>query len=141
MWRWAYPHRLHTQIRADEPDAKHSVRLLPEQRRQRRFNDGRVSAQQSASDILEAAGTTIPEGTGGPVSVQLPFNSDTNRTVIVQARNFNASVPIRVSLIPESGDPITYDAQIDNAAANPAQTTVNVGFPLNTRVNVQVWTR
>lgn len=95
----------------------------------------------SRLDITQAAGTTIPEGTAGPVIVELPFGSTTNRTVTVQARDFGAIVPIRVVLTPESGDPLVYDAQIDNAAANPASQTVNVTVPVNTRVAVHAWTR
>lgn len=92
-------------------------------------------------DILEAAGRVIPEGTNSPVFVELPFGADTNRTVVVQARNFGTNVPIRVVLTPAAGDPISYDSQINNLSANPAQATVNVGFPVNTVVAVNVWTR
>ena len=92
-------------------------------------------------DIVQAAGSTIPEGTNGSVFVELPFGSDTNQTVVVQARNFNSNVAIRLVLTPAAGDPISYDAQIDNVAANPAQVTVNVGIPINTVVNVNAWTR
>jgi hypothetical protein len=92
-------------------------------------------------DILAAAGTTIPEGTNGPVFVELPFGANTNQTVVVQARNFGTNVNIRVVLTPAAGDPITYDSQINNLAGNPAQTTVNVGIPLNTVVAVNAWTR
>lgn len=92
-------------------------------------------------DILEAAGRVIPEGTNAPVFVELPFGADTNRTVVVQARNFGTNVPIRVVLTPATGDPISYDSQINNLASNPAQATVNVGFPINTVVAVNVWTR
>jgi len=92
-------------------------------------------------DILQAAGRTIPEGTNAPVFVELPFGSDTNQTVVVQARNFSTNVAIRVVLTPAAGDPISYDAEINNLAANPAQTTVNVGIPLNTVVRVNAWTR
>jgi len=92
-------------------------------------------------DILNAAGTAIPEGNPEPVLIQLPFGSDTNRTVTVQARDFNASTPIRVVLTPESGDPRVYDTTIDNAAANPSTATVNVTVPVNTKVAVNAWTR
>ena len=90
-------------------------------------------------DIISAAGTQIPEGTNMPVLVNLPFGSDTNRTVIVQARNFNAVLPIEVVLTPDSGPGTVVQANIDNAAANPATVTVPVGFPINTPVAVHVW--
>lgn len=92
-------------------------------------------------DIVQAAGRVIPEGNNGSVFVELPFGSDTNQTVVVQARNFNKDIPIRVVLTPAAGDPITYDSQILNQGANPAQVTVNVGIPLNTVVAVNAWTR
>ncbi len=92
-------------------------------------------------DIVEAAGTLVPEGTGGPVLVTLPFGSPTNQTIKVQARNFNGVVPINVVLTPESGDPVTFPATIDNQAANPAMATVNVVVPVNVVVTVNAWTR
>jgi len=92
-------------------------------------------------DITQAAGTSVPEGTQGPVIVELPFGSTTDRTVTVQARDFAAVVPIRLVLTPEAGDPLTYDTTIDNSAGNPATATVNVTVPVNTRVAVQAWTR
>lgn len=92
-------------------------------------------------DILQAAGTTVPEGTNGTVFVELPFGASTNQTIIVQARNFSTNVAIRVVLTPASGDPISYDADINNTTANPAQIIVPVGIPLNTVVAVNAWTR
>lgn len=92
-------------------------------------------------DILQAAGRVIPEGNNGPVFVELSFGSDTNQTVVVQARNFGKDVPIRVVLTPAAGDPLVFDSHIDNTAANPAQATINVGIPINTVVAVNAWTR
>jgi hypothetical protein len=93
-------------------------------------------------DVINAAGTAIPEGSPSPVTIQLPFGSDTNRTVTVQARDFGASVPIRVVLTPESGPPQTYDTTINNTTGNnPASATLNVAVPVNTKVAVNAWTR
>jgi hypothetical protein len=93
-------------------------------------------------DILQAAGTTIPEGNANPVFIQLPFGSGTNRTVTVQARDFNAVVPISVVLTPDSGAPVVYQSQIDNrGASNPAQVIVDVSVPVNVQVTVNAWTR
>jgi hypothetical protein len=92
-------------------------------------------------DVIEAAGTVISEGTGAPVAIQLPFGSTSNRTVTVQARDFNASVPINVVLTPDSGNSVTYPATIDNQSANPAQTVVNVTVPVNVLVTIHAWTR
>jgi hypothetical protein len=95
----------------------------------------------SRLDIVEAAGTTIPVGTPAPVSVQLPFGSTSNRTVTVQASDFNAVVPISVVLTPDSGAPLVYQTTIDNLANNPAQTVVNVNVPVNVVVTINAWTR
>ena len=92
-------------------------------------------------DIIDAAGTPIPEGNPGPVTVQLPFGSSTNRTVTVQARDFNSVVPISLVLTPDSGRPQIYQGSIDNAASNPAQTTIDVTVPVNVVVSVSAWTR
>lgn len=92
-------------------------------------------------DIVDAAGTAILEGTNGPVTIQLPFGSSSNRTVTVQARDFNAVVPISVVLTPDSGRPSVYLSTIDNQASNPAQTVVDVTVPVNTVVSVNAWTR
>lgn len=92
-------------------------------------------------DILQAADITIPEGSPTPVQVQLPFGSATNRTVTIQARDFNASVPINVVLTPETGLPQVYPVTIFNAASNPATITVPVNLPVNTLVTISAWTR
>jgi hypothetical protein len=92
-------------------------------------------------DVIDAAGTAIPEGAGAPVSVQLPYGSTTNRTVTVQARGFNAQVPINLVLTPDSGARAVYPATIDNQASNPAQITINVTIPVNVVVTINAWTR
>jgi hypothetical protein len=92
-------------------------------------------------DIIDAAGTAIPEGTAGPITVQLPFGSSSNRTVTVQARGFNAVVPISVVLTPDSGRPLVYQTTIDNQASDPAQAIVDVTVPVNVVVSVNAWTR
>lgn len=92
-------------------------------------------------DITEAAGTVIPEGAPAGVHLQLPFGSTPDRTVTVQARNWGRKVPIRVVITPDSGDPISKDAEIDNAAANPATVVVPVTLPVNSLVTIHAWTR
>ena len=74
-------------------------------------------------------------------SIQLPNGSTTNRTVTVQARNFNNSVPIEVVLTPQNGPRVVYTNIIDNASENPASVTLNVGLPISTPVTVSAWTR
>ena len=92
-------------------------------------------------DVIQAAGTAIPVGAAGPVTVVLPFGSSTNQTITVQAKDFSGVVPINVVLTPENGVPTTYPAQIDLTSANPASTTVNAVFPINVRTIVNAWTR
>jgi hypothetical protein len=92
-------------------------------------------------DIVHAAGRDIPEGTSTPVVVTLPFNGDPNQNVVVQGRDFQGLVPIRVRLIPDAGDAIDYNADIDMSAGNPATVTVPVVVPQNVPVRIQAWTR
>jgi hypothetical protein len=91
-------------------------------------------------DITQAAGNTIPEGTNSPVFFMLPQGASTNQTVTVQARNFNALVPIRVVLTPDNGPSSSYDTNIDNTVS-PALVTVPVVVPVNVQVHVNAWTR
>ena len=89
-------------------------------------------------DIVEVGGTNIVQGSG-PVAIQLPTNSDTNRTVTVQARNFGTMVTNLVVLTPENGPRSVYTNIIDNIANNPATGTVTVGIPPNTIVTISAW--
>lgn len=92
-------------------------------------------------DIIEAAGTAIPEGTGSIVQVDLPAGSSTSRTVRVQGRNFTGIIPITVIVIPENRASTRYDAQIDMSGGNPSTVTVNVVIPDGTVSRIQTWTR
>ncbi|MBK9138789.1 MAG: hypothetical protein IPM17_08520 [Verrucomicrobia bacterium] len=91
-------------------------------------------------DVVQVAGQAIPVGSA-PVTFQLPFGADPNQVVRVQARDWNRVVPIRVVLTPDSGDPVQFDAEINNAAQNPAVAEVPVTVPVNTPVTVHCWTR
>jgi hypothetical protein len=91
-------------------------------------------------DITAAAGTAIAVDSG-PVLVTLPFGSPATQQVKVRAQDFGQVVPVRVVLTPDSGDTRTYDVEINNAAANPAEATVDVELPVNTRTAIAVWTR
>ena len=95
----------------------------------------------SKLSIASAAGTTISENATGQVTVLLPVGSDPNQTIQVRARDFGGVVPIRVRLVPESGDATTFDATIDNTVNNPATTNVPVTLPINTGVRIEVFTR
>ena len=92
-------------------------------------------------DIIEAAGTAIPLGSG-PQSLQLPFGSSPNRTVKVQARDFNAQVPITLVLTPDHGAPLIYTATINNTAANnPATVDLNIVMPVNEQTTFHVYSK
>lgn len=91
-------------------------------------------------DITEAAGRAIPVDSG-PVQVFLPAGAAANQVIKVSARDFGQTVPIRLVVTPDSGPAQSYDAQIDNAAANPAETTVNVSIPPNVLTHVHVFSR
>ncbi len=91
-------------------------------------------------DITEAAGRPIAIDSG-PAQVLLPTGSPVNQTIKVRAKDFGQIVPIRLVLTPESGVSQSYDAQIDNAATNPAETTLNVTIPVNVLTHVTVYSR
>jgi hypothetical protein len=89
-------------------------------------------------DVVEVAGQAIAGG--APADVLLPFGSNPNQTVKVRATDFTGTLPIEVVLVPTSGPRSVVQAQI-NMTTNPAQTTVNVTFPVNNRTRVWAWTR
>jgi len=99
------------------------------------------SAPLPRLDIVEAAGQSIPFGTGSSVQIELPAGSATTRTVRVQARHFIGTVPITVVVIPENSPSTRYDAQIDMASGNPAEVTVEVLIPRSSISRIQTWTR
>jgi hypothetical protein len=88
--------------------------------------------------ITNVAGQAI--AAGSPVDVILPFGTNPNQPVTVQATDFTGTVPIEVVLVPASGERSVVRTQI-NATTSPAQTTVNVTFPVNNRTRVWAWTR
>jgi hypothetical protein len=92
-------------------------------------------------NVLKVATTVIAEGATAPVIVSLPSGSPPNQVVQVRAHHFGGIVPIRILLTPESGDPVKVDATIDNTVNNPATVDIPVTMPLDTGVNVQVFTR
>jgi hypothetical protein len=91
-------------------------------------------------DVVEAAGNAVPLGSD-PVVFTLPFGSDTNRTIRIRAQDFARTVPIRVTLTPDTGDKRVFDAEVDNTTVNPAVVDVPVSVPVNTLVTVHCWTR
>jgi hypothetical protein len=92
-------------------------------------------------DVIEAAGTAIPEGTAFGVSVDLPVGSSTNQIVRVQARNFTNDVPISVVVTPENGPSRTVQATIFQSSGNPPVAAVNVQISAGTVNRINAWTR
>ncbi|MEO6035871.1 MAG: hypothetical protein ABIQ35_11495 [Verrucomicrobiota bacterium] len=91
-------------------------------------------------NVLQAAGNPVALDSD-PVGFTLPFGSNTNQIVRVQAKDFGRLVPIRVTLTPDAGDKRVFDVEIDNAAANPATLDIPVTVPINTLVTIHCWTR
>jgi hypothetical protein len=89
--------------------------------------------------LTEVAGLAIPEGSTNNTFF-LPFGSTTNRTVKLRARDFGRVITNRVTLTPDSGPARTFDTVIDNTVANPAEGSVDVVVPVNTKVMVHAWT-
>jgi hypothetical protein len=92
-------------------------------------------------DIIEVAGTAIPEGTNSAVAIELPMGSPTNQTVRVQARNFSNEVPIRVVITPENLPSAAFDATILMSSGNPPSTNVPVIIPAGSICYIHAWTR
>lgn len=92
-------------------------------------------------DLVEAVGTNIAVDESQAVFVDLPFNADPNRTVTVQATDFNKIVYITVVLQPVNGTRVTYDDSIDNSGGGSTSKAINVTFPVNTQTKIFVWTR
>src|SRR5262249_13861569 len=91
-------------------------------------------------DLINVATTNIAEGSG-PVTMVLPNGSSTNQPVTVQARNFNTSVPIQVTIAPQNGPTVIYTNTILNASSNPASVTLTVTVPVSTPVTVSAWSK
>lgn len=90
-------------------------------------------------ELVRAAGQDLAPDSG-PVYLELPFGSPASQEIEVQARDFNAVVPVRIRLVPEAGAAFEYPVEIDNRTLNPARTTVSVQVPPNVRTTVEVWT-
>lgn len=92
-------------------------------------------------DIIEAAGTVIPEANPTGVRVALPEGSPTNQIVKVQARDFTGLVPITVAVTPDGAPSTRYDVEVNMAAGNPVTTNVSVVIPAGTSCRIYAWTR
>src|SRR5262249_15904362 len=91
-------------------------------------------------NIIDVAGTSIPESQQSAVQVMLPFGSSPSRTVTVLATGFQGKVPINVVLTPANGTPLLYPAEIA-MSAKPGQAVVQIQVPVNILTTVEAWTR
>ncbi len=92
-------------------------------------------------DIIEAAGTTIPVGTGSRVSITLPIGASTNQVVTVRASGFTNDVPITLVVIPENGASTRYPSVITVTGGNPGTNTMTVTLPVDAVTYLQVWSK
>lgn len=92
-------------------------------------------------NIVKIGDRDIAQDANGTVSVVFPNGTPQERIVRIQARDFGSVVPIRLALVPDFGDRILVDAEIDNTGAGAASVNVPATFPLNVAVTVNVWTR
>ncbi len=90
-------------------------------------------------DLVRAADQEIAADSG-PIYLELPFGSPANQEIEVQARDFQALVPIRVRLVPEAGAALEYPLLLDNRTENPVRGIVSVNVPPNVRTAIEVWT-
>ena len=91
-------------------------------------------------DIISAAGQSIPVGATNSVYVSLPAGSPTNQLVTLSAANFTNSIPIRISVTPDTGPSVAFDGVIPNTG-NPSTNSFNVNIPAGAVSRIDAWTR
>jgi hypothetical protein len=97
---------------------------------------GAILSFTNHSDIIAAAGVSIPEGSNAAIQVELLVGSPTNQTVKVQARGFTNDVPITLAIVPENRPSSNYKAVIP-ITGNPSSLTLNVVIPDGTVSRIQ----
>lgn len=90
--------------------------------------------------IVSVAGQAIPVGAAAGVSFELPAGSPAAQAVVLRGEGFTGSVPVQVTVTPEHSASTSYDATL-NAAANPAEVTVNVTLPVGEPVRIHAWAK
>jgi hypothetical protein len=89
-------------------------------------------------DITQAAGQSIPIGTGNAVDVLLPKGATNAQSVVVQATSFTNDVPVTVAVIPTDRASITYTALI-SLTNNPPSVSVPVTLAVDSTNHIMVW--
>jgi len=90
---------------------------------------------------LKVGDRDIPRDSQDSITIVFPNGSPAVRNVLVEARNFGSRVPIRLALLPDYGERVVVDTEIDNSTGGAATVSIPVTFPLNVVVTVNVWTR
>jgi hypothetical protein len=90
--------------------------------------------------IVGVAGQAIPVGAAAGVSFELPAGTPAAQAVVLRGEGFTGNVPVQVTVTPEHSASAAYDAVL-NAAATPAEVTVNVTLPVGEPVQIHAWTK
>jgi hypothetical protein len=91
-------------------------------------------------DIIEAAGRSIAENATSSVEVSLPADAPATQTVKIQAKNFTATVPIRLVVTPENAPSTVRDTEIA-VTGGTGVISVEVTLPAGQISQIDVWTR
>ena len=95
-------------------------------------------AVQPRLDITQAAGQSIPIGTGNIVDIFLPKGTTNAQAVVVQATNFTNDLPITVTVIPSDRASTTYQGII-SMTNTPPTVTVPVTLAVDSTNRIMVW--
>jgi hypothetical protein len=89
-------------------------------------------------NIVQAAGTFIPEGTNGAVFITLAAGASSNQVVTLQARNFTQTFQYWVDVTPQSGSSWRTNF-IWQTPTDGATNGVNVNIPPGTPTRITAW--
>jgi hypothetical protein len=75
--------------------------------------------------------------------VVLPTGSSATQDLTIRLGEFVGVVPVTIALVPDVGDPIRYDVELDASSAVDGVATfdVPIDLPINNATSVRVWTR
>ena len=92
--------------------------------------------------LVRVAGVDVPPDAPAGFTVTLPFNSPASQEIVLEASGFSADVPVALRLTPGGGAALPIiTGSIPNFAPTPARLSLQAGFPPNTPVTVEAWTR
>jgi hypothetical protein len=92
--------------------------------------------------LVRVAGVDVPLAAPAGFTVTLPFNAPAVQEIVLEAAGFSAEVLVDLRLTPGGGAALPLiTGSIPNFAPTPARLTLQAGFPPNTPVTVEAWTR